>query len=55
VPSDLTLEAGMVVNLEVPVFSRGSHSIHNEQSFVVTDGGSRPLTEQPRDAPHVID
>jgi Xaa-Pro aminopeptidase len=55
VPSDLTLEVGMVVNLEVPVFSRGSHSIHNEQSFVVTDGGSRPLTEQPRDAPHVID
>jgi Xaa-Pro aminopeptidase len=54
VPSDLTLEAGMVVNLEVPVFSRGSHSIHNEQSFVVTDAGSRPLTEQPRDAPCVV-
>ena len=54
VPSDLTLEAGMVVNLEVPVFSRGSHSIHSEQSFVVTDAGSRPLTEQPRDAPVVV-
>jgi Xaa-Pro dipeptidase len=54
VPSDLTLEAGMVVNLEVPVFARGSHSIHNEQSFVVTASGSGPLTEQPRDAPYVI-
>src|SRR5262245_29271611 len=53
VPSDLTLEAGMVVNLEVPVFSRGSHSLHNGQSFVVTNAGSRPLTEQPRDAPYV--
>jgi Xaa-Pro dipeptidase len=54
VPSDLTLEAGMVVNLEVPVFARGSHSIHNEQSFVVTPGGSRSLAEQPRDAPYVV-
>jgi Xaa-Pro dipeptidase len=54
VPSDLTLEAGMVVNLEVPVFARGSHSIHNEQSFVVTAGGCRPLTEQPRHAPCVV-
>ena len=54
VPSDLTLEAGMVVNLEVPVFARGSHSIHNEQSFVVTASGSGPLTEQPRDAPYVV-
>jgi Xaa-Pro dipeptidase len=54
VPSDLPLQAGMVVNLEVPVFARGSHSIHNERSFVVTAGGCRPLTEQPRHAPYVV-
>jgi Xaa-Pro dipeptidase len=54
VQSDLTLEARMVVNLEVPVFARGSHSIHNEQSFVITADGSRPLTQQPRHAPYVM-
>jgi Xaa-Pro aminopeptidase len=49
VSSDLPLEQGMVVNLEVPVFTLGEGSIHTEQSFVVTDAGSRPLVVQERD------
>jgi Xaa-Pro dipeptidase len=53
VASDLALEEGMVVNLEVPVFTLGESSIHCEQSFVVTAGGARPLTAQQRDLPVV--
>jgi hypothetical protein len=41
----------MVVNLEVPVFTAGVGSMQTEQSFVVTDAGSRPLVDQPRDRP----
>ena len=51
VPSDLPLEEGMVVNLEVPVFTLGQSSIHCERTFVVTAEGCRPLTEQRRDLP----
>jgi Xaa-Pro aminopeptidase len=54
VPSDLPLEEGMVFNLEVPVFARGSHSIHAEQSFVVTAHGARPLAVQDRTRPAVL-
>jgi Xaa-Pro dipeptidase len=53
VPSDLPLEEGMVVNLEVPVFTLGESSIHCEQSFVITAEGCRPLTEQLREMPAV--
>jgi Xaa-Pro dipeptidase len=49
VSSDLPLEEGMVVNLEVPVFTLGEGSIHTEQSFVVTAAGVRLLTPQERD------
>jgi Xaa-Pro dipeptidase len=51
VPSDLQLEEGMVVNLEVPVFTLGRGSTHCERSFVVTAEGCRPLSEQRRGLP----
>jgi len=49
VPSDLPLEVGMVVNLEVPLFTLGVGSMQTEQSFVVTGDGCRSLIEQKRD------
>ena len=48
VPSDLPLEVDMVINLEVPIFTPGIGSVHTEQSFVVTQDGSRPLVPQAR-------
>jgi Xaa-Pro dipeptidase len=51
VDADLPLEEGMVVNLEVPVFTLGVGSMQTEQSFVVTADGTRPLADQPREAP----
>ena len=53
-PSDLTLEADMVLNLEAPLFMPGVGSLHIEQSYVVTQHGSRPLVEQQRRRPVVI-
>ena len=53
-PSDLTLEADMVLNLEAPLFMPGVGSLHIEQSYVVTPQGSRPLVEQQRRRPVVI-
>lgn len=52
-PSDLTLEADMVLNLEAPLFMPGVGSLHIEQSHVVTPRGSRPLTKQSRQHPVV--
>ena len=51
VPSDLPLEADMVVNLEAPLFMPGVGSLHIEESFVVTSDGSRPLVPQERRTP----
>jgi Xaa-Pro dipeptidase len=51
ISSDLPLESGMVVNIEVPVFTPGVGSMQTEQSFVVTDTGYRALVDQPRDRP----
>jgi Xaa-Pro aminopeptidase len=51
VDSDLPLEEGMVVNLEVPLFTLGVGSMQTEQSFVVTADGCRPLVAQAREAP----
>lgn len=48
VPSDLTLEADMVINLEAPLFMPGVGSLHIEQSFVITPNGCRPLVSQDR-------
>ncbi len=53
-PSDLTLEADMVLNLEAPLFMPGVGSLHIEQSYVVTPQGSRPLVDQERRRPVVI-
>jgi len=53
-PSDLPLEADMVLNLEAPLFMPGVGSLHIEQSYVVTPQGSRPLVEQQRRRPVVI-
>ncbi|MYH61574.1 MAG: aminopeptidase P family protein [Caldilineaceae bacterium SB0675_bin_29] len=53
-PSDLTLEADMVLNLEAPLFMPGAGSLHIEQSYVVTPQGSRPLVDQERRQPVVI-
>lgn len=52
--SDLPLEDGMVFNLEAPVFILGRASVHTERSFVVTEGGCRPLVNQERRAPAVV-
>jgi Xaa-Pro dipeptidase len=51
VPSDLPLEAGMVVNLEAAVFILGEASVHTEQSYLVADDGTGSITDQQRDEP----
>lgn len=51
VSSDLPLEPDMVLNLEAPIFMPGVGSVHLEESFVVTDNGSRPLIPQERSQP----
>jgi Xaa-Pro aminopeptidase len=43
VPADLPLEAGMVVNLELPLFLAGAGSLHIEQTFLVTGDAPRRL------------
>jgi Xaa-Pro aminopeptidase len=48
VPSDLPLETGMVLNLEVSVLNDGEHSLHIEQSFLVGDAGAEPLVPHDR-------
>ena len=53
IPSDLPFEAGMVVNLEAAVFILGEASVHTEQSYVITEEGVRPLTDQLREQPFV--
>ena len=51
VPSDLPLEADMVINLEAMTCMPGVASPHIEASFVVTTNGSRPLVPQDRTRP----
>ncbi len=51
IPSDLTLEENMVVNLESPLCYPGVGSVHVEQTFLVTEGGSRLLLPQRRETP----
>ena len=51
VPSDLPIEEDMVLNVEAPLCLAGVGSLHLEQSVVVTESGSRPLTDQQRDRP----
>ena len=54
VPSDLPLEEGMVVNLEVNIFMAGLGSLHVERTFVVEAQGSRPIVPQERKTPWEI-
>ena len=51
VPSDLPLEADMVINLEAMISIPGVGSLHIEQSFAVSADGSRPLVQQYRERP----
>ena len=51
VPADLPLEAGMVVNLETPIYAPPHMSLHVERTFIVTPTGGRPLAHQDRDRP----
>lgn len=55
VPSDLPLEVDMVLNLEAMISMPGIGSLHIEQSFLVTPGGSRPLIPQDRMRPVLPD
>jgi Xaa-Pro aminopeptidase len=48
-PSDLALEAGMVVNLEAATFLPGVASLHVEHSFVVGARGAQPLLSESLD------
>jgi Xaa-Pro aminopeptidase len=43
VAADLPLEAGMVINLELPLYLFGVGSLHMEQTFLVTADGCRRL------------
>ncbi len=54
VPSDLPLEADMVVNLESAVFVPGIGSVHIEKSFLISENGNVPLVPQDRSAPVVV-
>jgi Xaa-Pro aminopeptidase len=43
ISSDVPLEAGMVVNLELPLYLFGLASLHMEQTFLITPGGCKRL------------
>jgi Xaa-Pro aminopeptidase len=53
VDADMTIEPGMVLNLEAAVLVLGARSVQCEQSFVVTGSGCRPLAAQSRETPLV--
>ena len=50
-PSDLALEANMVINLECAIFMAGLASLHIEKSFLITMDGCEPLVSQDRGKP----
>lgn len=52
VSSDLSLEPGMVINLEASTFLPYVGSLQVEKSFVVTATGNQELIEQHREQPH---
>jgi Xaa-Pro aminopeptidase len=51
VPANLAMEEGMVVNLEAPIFVPGVHSLHCEETFVITNRGCEHLVPQHRATP----
>ena len=53
-PSDLPLEAGMVICLEASIFKYGVGSLHCEQIVLVTADGCRPLVPQDRSMPVLV-
>ena len=53
-PADLTIEEGMVIDLEAPLFEPGIGSLHRERSFLVTAVGAEPLVHQDRSAPLTV-
>jgi Xaa-Pro dipeptidase len=55
VPSDLSLEADMVVNLESVMFMPGIGSVHMERSLQITVEGCRPLVYHDRTLPVMPD
>jgi Xaa-Pro aminopeptidase len=42
-PSDLSIESGMVLNLEAGAFAPGVGSLQVETSYLVTPNGNEPL------------
>jgi Xaa-Pro dipeptidase len=52
VNSDLSLEAGMVINLEAPLFMPLAGALQVEKTFVVTSDGYRELLPQDRSRPY---
>ena len=51
IPADLSLEPGMVINLEVSLFRPGIATLEVEITTLVTESGARPLIEQYRSSP----
>jgi Xaa-Pro aminopeptidase len=49
VSSDLPLEVGMAINLEISAFLPGRASLEVERTIVITDSGARDLVPQPRE------
>jgi Xaa-Pro aminopeptidase len=45
---DQALEAGMVINLEVPLDKPGHYAVHVERTFVITADGVEAITSQDR-------
>jgi Xaa-Pro dipeptidase len=53
VDSDLTLEPGMVINLETPLFLPTAGALQIEKTYVITENGNRDLCAQDRMQPFV--
>jgi Xaa-Pro dipeptidase len=53
-PADVQLEAGMVLNLEAPLFKFGKAGFQLEQTYLVTDQGGVPLTNRDLSRPIVV-
>lgn len=53
VDSDLPLEAGMVVNLEAPLFMPALGALQVEQTFVITADGCQEIVQQDRSSPWI--
>ena len=51
VAADLRLEAGMIFNLEAPLYLPPTGSFQIEKTFIMTDAGCLPLFEQDRSGP----